>query len=93
MAAVAPQIRKSEKNLLERLFTVIHHLTPTQMEQLLREEEDIVAKRKEARSALEDCKTAVFVVGGRVGNTHMQPCCVLLGEQHALLTVWAAANQ
>ena len=26
------QIRKSEKNLLERLFTVIHHLTPTQME-------------------------------------------------------------
>lgn len=27
-----PQIRKSEKNLLERLFTVIHHLTPQQME-------------------------------------------------------------
>ncbi len=26
-----PQIRKSEKNLLERLFTVIHNLTPTQV--------------------------------------------------------------
>jgi hypothetical protein len=68
-----PQIRKSEKNLLERLFTVIHHLTPTQMEQLLREEEEIVAKRKEARAALEDCKTAVFVVGGA---QHQPPAAI-----------------
>lgn len=39
-----PQIRKSEKNLLERLFTVLHHLTETQMEALLREEETVRAR-------------------------------------------------
>ncbi len=61
-ALLGPQIRKSEKNLLERLFTVIHHLTPTQMEVLLREDEPIVEKRKLARASLEDVKTAIFQV-------------------------------
>ena len=57
------QIRKSEKALLERLFTVIHHLTPGQMETLLREDESILLKRAAARKALEDVKTALFQVG------------------------------
>jgi hypothetical protein len=39
------QIRKSEKNLLEKLFTVIHHLTPAQMEALLKEEDSVVQRR------------------------------------------------
>ena len=57
-----PQIRKSEKNLLERLFTVIHHLTPIQLGNLLREDEPIIEKRKAARACLEDVKTAIFQV-------------------------------
>lgn len=61
------QIRKSEKNLLERLFTVIHHMTPNQMEGLLREDEPIIEKRKGARACLEDVKTAIFQVGGGQG--------------------------
>ncbi|GFR48981.1 hypothetical protein Agub_g10999 [Astrephomene gubernaculifera] len=61
-AVVHCMIRKSEKNLLERLFTVIHHLTPTQLENLLREDEPIVEKRKAARASLEDVKTAIFQV-------------------------------
>mmetsp|Transcript_19122 Transcript_19122/g.32848 ORF Transcript_19122/g.32848 Transcript_19122/m.32848 type:complete len:797 (-) Transcript_19122:788-3178(-) len=61
-AIVHCMIRKSEKNLLERLFTVIHHLTPSQLETLLKEEDQVVMKRKEARAALEDCKTSVFKV-------------------------------
>ncbi|KAG2446820.1 hypothetical protein HYH02_008380 [Chlamydomonas schloesseri] len=59
-AIVHCMIRKSEKNLLERLFTVIHHLTPTQLENLLKEDEPIIEKRKAARAALEDVKTAIF---------------------------------
>uniref|UniRef100_A0A7S0WQI3 Dynamin GTPase n=1 Tax=Chlamydomonas leiostraca TaxID=1034604 RepID=A0A7S0WQI3_9CHLO len=55
-------IRKSEKNLLERLFNVIHHLTPQQMEALLKEEDTIINRRREARNALEDIKTAMFQV-------------------------------
>ncbi len=62
------QIRKSEKNLLERLFTVIHHLTPTQLETLLKEEEGVVKARREARAALEDCKQAIFVVSTLTGG-------------------------
>ncbi|GIM07018.1 hypothetical protein Vretimale_11226, partial [Volvox reticuliferus] len=61
-AVVHCMIRKSEKNLLERLFTVIHHLTPTQLEHLLREDEPIIEKRKAARACLEDVKTAIFQV-------------------------------
>lgn len=61
-ASPPPQIRKSEKNLLERLFTVIHHLTPTQLANLLKEDEPIIEKRKAARAALEDVKTAIFQV-------------------------------
>ncbi|GLI59822.1 hypothetical protein VaNZ11_001793 [Volvox africanus] len=61
-AVVHCMIRKSEKNLLERLFTVIHHLTPTQLENLLREDEPIIEKRKAARACLEDVKTAIFQV-------------------------------
>eukprot|EP00198_Chlamydomonas_reinhardtii_P012336 XP_001701673.1 dynamin-related GTPase [Chlamydomonas reinhardtii] len=59
-AIVHCMIRKSEKNLLERLFTVIHHLTPTQLANLLKEDEPIIEKRKAARAALEDVKTAIF---------------------------------
>ncbi|KAG2486876.1 hypothetical protein HYH03_014470 [Edaphochlamys debaryana] len=59
-AVVHCMIRKSEKNLLERLFTVIHHLTPTQLANLLKEDEPIIEKRKLARVALEDVKTAIF---------------------------------
>ncbi|EFJ44103.1 dynamin-related GTPase [Volvox carteri f. nagariensis] len=61
-AIVHCMIRKSEKNLLERLFTVIHHLTPMQLENLLREDEPIIEKRKAARACLEDVKTAIFQV-------------------------------
>lgn len=43
------QIRKSEKNLLEKLFTVIHHLTPVQMEALLKEEDSIIQRRAQVR--------------------------------------------
>ncbi len=64
LRAQCVQIRKSEKNLLERLFTVIHHLTPVQLEQLLREEDGVVNARREARAALEDTKQAIFVVRG-----------------------------
>lgn len=64
-------IRKSEKNLLERLFTVIHHLTAPQLEALLKEEDGIVQSRKEARGALEDCKQAIFVVQQQMERRNM----------------------
>ena len=70
------QIRKSEKNLLERLFTVIHHLTPVQLETLLKEEDSIVKCRKEARAALEDCKQAIFVVSNMCRLTPICACVV-----------------
>ncbi len=41
---------------------MIHHLTPPQLEALLKEEDAVVKSRKEARAALEDCKAAIFVV-------------------------------
>ena len=63
--AAADQIRKSEKNLLEKLFTVIHKLTPEQMESLLKEEDTVVQRRQVARKMFEDVKSAVFQVRGR----------------------------
>jgi len=61
-AIVHSMIRRSEKSLLERLFNVIHHLSPQQMEALLKEEDSVVLGRKAARAALEDAKTCVFRV-------------------------------
>ena len=58
----ALQVKKSEKNLLERLFNVIHHLTPVQMENLLREEDSVVQRRFQARRALNDVKSALYIV-------------------------------
>ena len=58
-----PQIKKSEKNLLERLFSVIHNLTPVQMENLLREDDSVVQRRLQARRALNELKSALYQVG------------------------------
>jgi dynamin GTPase len=57
-----PQIKKSEKNLLERLFSVIHSLTPVQMENLLREDDSVVQHRLQARKALNELKSAQYQV-------------------------------
>ncbi|KAF5832494.1 hypothetical protein DUNSADRAFT_11594 [Dunaliella salina] len=59
-AIVHSMVRRSEKSLLERLFNVIHHLSPQQMEALLKEEDSVVYGRKAARACLEDAKTCVF---------------------------------
>lgn len=49
-------------SLLERLFTVIHKLSPQQMEALLREDDDVVKHRQLTRKMFEDVKSAVFAV-------------------------------
>ena len=70
---LSPQVKKSEKNLLERLFNVIHHLTPVQMENLLREEDSIVQRRLQARRALNDVKSALYIVS--VGGEGTESQC------------------
>lgn len=70
-AVVHCLIRKSEKNLLERLFTVIHKLTPEQMENLLREEDAVVQRRAMARKMFEDVKSALFRVHQLQERQHM----------------------
>jgi len=61
-AIVHCMIKKSEKNLLERLFSVIHSLTPVQMENLLREDDSVVQHRLQARKALNELKSAQYQV-------------------------------
>jgi hypothetical protein len=81
---VTAQIKKSEKNLLEKLFSVIHHLTPDQMQALLKEDDAVVERRAHARKALDDVKMAVYQVGGKSGSVHelkrrsAEPCIHLL---------------
>eukprot|EP00798_Chlamydomonas_sp_ICE-L_P013205 gene13205-19040_t len=70
-AIVHAMIRKSEKNLLERLFHVIHNLSAQQMEMLLREEDSVVQRRKQARKALDDVKTALFQVQQQMERLNM----------------------
>lgn len=36
------------------------------MENLLKEEDEVIQRRREARAALEDCKTSVFLVSDRI---------------------------
>ncbi|KAG1675453.1 hypothetical protein FOA52_001752 [Chlamydomonas sp. UWO 241] len=61
-AIVHALIKKSQKSLIERLFTVIHKLTPDQMERLLREDDGTVQHRMQARGVFDDVKSAVFAV-------------------------------
>ncbi|MEW5315586.1 MAG: hypothetical protein WDW38_007004 [Sanguina aurantia] len=81
-AVVHCMIRKSEKNVLERLFTVIHHMTDAQMKVLLKEDDDVVAKRRAGRKALEDVKTAIFKVGAP--SVGLDEATSRITEQHLL---------
>ena len=78
------QIKKSEKNLLERLFSVIHSLTPVQMENLLREDDSVVQHRLQARKALNELKSAQYQV--RHQSTQVVPHTYVASESILLLT-------
>jgi hypothetical protein len=66
-------VKKSEKNLLERLFNVIHHLTPMQIEGLLKEEPEIVLRRQASRKTFEAIKTGIFQIQQLIERQYITP--------------------